>query len=85
MYSMSIDITEITMATNRIEHLMETGPKKSADDDAFVICPSVFHEGLSDERFKAQQQLYEIAFRRAQLAIQARNQQSDFRDGGDGI
>ena len=85
MYSKPIDITEIAMATNRIEHLMESGPTKSSETDPFVICPAVFYESLSEERFRAQQQLYEVAYKRALAAIQARNEGAGFHDMGDGI
>jgi hypothetical protein len=40
-------------------------PRPESGEESFVRCPEVFLEGLTPEQWKAQQQLYQVAYEKA--------------------
>ena len=76
------------MAKNRIEEFLGDRPATSQQprpaEDPFVTCPAIFFNGLSAEAYRAQPQIYQVAFERARATIQQRDN-SYFGNDGEGI
>lgn len=53
------------MAKNRIEHFVQQHEPQTLKQEPFAQLPACFHEQLSDERYRAMQQLYQTAYERA--------------------
>jgi len=74
------------MSANRVKNLLgsEGVPQRSAElQEPFGPVPGCFYEQLSPERFAALQQVYRVAFERAQK--QVLGEADEFNDLGAGI
>lgn len=54
--------------------------------ESLVICPAMFFAGLSPEQFRAQQQIYQVAYEKARQQVEKRSLPGwGFGENGSGI
>ena len=59
--------------------------RPQGDQEAFMVCPTTFHTGMTPAQFAAMQQIYQVAYERARAQIQASGEWWNDNDAGSGI